>query len=470
MSEVAWRRLHPLSPVVNLLPQMWVVLQQFWPLILVWFIGGAASDRGFTARGAADSSLLVILVGISVLRSWARWWTLRFRVLDGQLELRSGLVNLQTRVLTPQRVQNVELTQSLLQRLFGLAELRVETASDAGAEGNLSALSLAEAQELATWLRSAQKAEATAPTPVAELSTVDLLIYGATSSRSGFAAAAFGTIFEYAASLDPERAARLGLRAGPAGILAAVALALSAGWLFGVAGAALRHGGFRLEDQGGTLVATEGLLSRRRVELPIRRVQRVIVSMPAVRRWLGYATLHIETAVSRRGEGGTQQSTCTIPLVPLDQVDDLAARVLPVRGLLEGPYAPAAVKAQRRALVRGPLQALPFVAIATWLAGWTGLAALALAPLFMLLAWLDLRSQGWCVTPSHVLVRRGWLAREITALDRARIQAVSLQQGPILRRLDLAELVVLGAGARVVLPALDHDVAMQVLGQLGGRR
>ena len=45
-SEPEWHRLHPVSLLVNLIPQAWRLLRGYWPLLLALFIGSEAGIGG----------------------------------------------------------------------------------------------------------------------------------------------------------------------------------------------------------------------------------------------------------------------------------------------------------------------------------------------------------------------------------------------------------------------------------------
>jgi putative membrane protein len=108
-----------------------------------------------------DFGFLLFFLMMSFFRTLTHYMTLRYRVSEGRLELVEGLFFRQHRLIDPARIQNMEVIRNIFHRMAGLAELRIDTAGEGGAEGLLSAISIAEANQLR-----------------AELARMDRLIYG----------------------------------------------------------------------------------------------------------------------------------------------------------------------------------------------------------------------------------------------------------------------------------------------------
>ena len=149
-----WRGLHPLSLVANLAPRTWRTLRGTWPLLAAFAIGGRRDS-------VAILFIAALFFGMAVWSTVLHFLTLRYRVVHGRLEMRSGLLNRQNRALDPSRIQNTELVRNPLHKLLGLVELRVETASGREVEGLLSALS--ERKASGCWACSTPRGQAQAP-------------------------------------------------------------------------------------------------------------------------------------------------------------------------------------------------------------------------------------------------------------------------------------------------------------------
>ena len=118
----------------------------------------------------------------------------------------------------------------------------------------------------------------------------------------------------------------------------------------------------------------------------------------------------------------------------------------------EKPLRPA----HPRALYRAELAAsgrAAFLALVGWLyldtMEW---AVIFIFPIAWASAWLDWKKQGWMVTPSAVVSRRGFFNRRTFILSRDKLQSVHVVQGPFMRLHGLSRIVLRVAGSQISLP------------------
>jgi putative membrane protein len=251
----------------------------------------------------------VLVVALAVL--W--WWRFSYRVTGGRLEVRSGLVNRTTRVVTLDRVRGVELTAPFAHRLLGLVKVEIEAAAGGGqSEISLPAVSREQGEALRERLLGGARAQAEGePSPALYRATPRrLALGGLTSGRYLLApAAVVGVIFNVADNLPGgvmERAAEAVVNRAPTDPLA-VATALVAGvvlvLLLAVSGSLLVDWNFVLRTEGDRLTAERGLLTRRTVSIDRDRIRGLDVRDTPLRRPLGLAAV---TAIAGgvKGAGG----------------------------------------------------------------------------------------------------------------------------------------------------------------------
>jgi putative membrane protein len=467
VSEAAaeWHGLHPASVLVNLVPRTLAFARSAWPLLLALLYGRAEGG------GLFDLVFLGTFLLGSIGTTVTHFLTLRYRMRDGVLEIRSGLLYRQNRVIAPARIQNIELTRNLFHRWSGLSEVRIETASGREVEGLLSALSVEHAEALIRALNEARSlvddaTEEQVRPVLVENSVFDLVKYGVTVNRLGAAAVAAGVAFEALQWSEPERIQELGGLLGFLGTLTLIVAVVTGAWLLGVVMAVVRHFGFRLTHAGRSLAAEEGLFTRRAVELPLAKVQVVSVVEPVLRRIAGFGSVHIETAAARVGAGGTQRSEAMAPLVASGALYDVVSAAIPDLDvtLSNAPLKPPHPRALLRTMIGASVRAaLAAGFLGWWLWPW-GALGVVLVPLGIVLAWLDHRHQGWLVTDAVVVARSGYLTRHTRVVSRNKLQSLEVRQGPFLARYGLGRLVVRVAGDAVALPvlAMDHALALQL--------
>ncbi len=468
--EEPWKQLHPGSVAVNLLPRTWAFLRSAWPLLLLIYVQGG---QGGTFELFFAALFFIQTIGRTIIH----FLTLRYRVNGGRLEIRSGLLNRQVRVIDPIRIQNTELARNVAHRLTGLVEVRIETASGTEVEGLLSALTTDDAEALVHALEEAKERhsprteEVEPAAQVAHNDIWDLVRYGATDTRFGAVVlVVIGLLSDGSTWIAPDQAESISGRLDLlSGTLLVVAI-ITGAWLFGTGNGVVRHWGFTLSRLEDRLTAAEGLLSTRRVELRLHKVQLVLVTQPLIRRLAGFGSVHVETAAAREDAGGVVAAQTTIPVVEAPDLDAVIAAALPEADVAIGdvelrrPHARALYRVIAWAIAR----TVVWAALASFLFGSWGWLVLGLLPMQIFGAWLDFRFQGWLVTPQVVVARRGWWNRRTSIISRAKMQSLERNQGPIQRLLGLAFLRVRVAGNSVVLPEIALHDADDALADLGG--
>jgi putative membrane protein len=432
--------------------------------------------------GRVAGWVLVLLVIPSVLWAVAEYFAYRYGLTGEELVLDYGVLRRDHRVLPLARVQSIDVRQSALQRLFGVAELHVETAGGETTEAVLSVLGIREAEALRTELlsrRTAVEAEPAAgspPTVLARLSTGDLVLAGGTSNEAGIIAAlligAVELIYEFRVPVPlPGVDLRALIFERPVAdvvrttVVLGVAVVLLA-WIFSIAGALLHYRGFTLERTRNELHKRYGALSRRETSIPLERVQAVRIEESLLRRQLGLAALKIETAGAAPGQGAHRGVEAYLPLARTHQVPGLVAAVFEdlAYGSLE--FRPVHPLARLHALVR---YSAPLLALAAGLTvgfGTRWLWLLALGPLVYLAAHAHTRNLGYAAAPGYVALRGGFFTRTTWIVPKRRVQTLHLRETPFQRRHGLATLGVDTAAGEASVMDLRSEEARALIADL----
>ncbi|MDI9238375.1 PH domain-containing protein [Lysobacter sp. LF1] len=449
----AEHRLHPMSWLFVLLQQ----LKQFiLPLIVLLVFG----------RGDRNELWPLIGVGVLVVLSLWQYFTYRYGVAGDHLVIRSGLLERSLRVIPFARIHNVALQQSLLHRVFGVAEVRLESAGGRKPEAEMRVLRLDDALALEALVRrrgavatAAVDAEPAADVLLA-LSPGDVLRVGLVSNRGmivvGAAAAAVSqaspralpnlaeTVGEWMFGYAGEHGFGVGEYAAT-GVALAV-FAVGALRLFSILLAMLQYYGFRLSESGRRLTVERGLLARWRTSASRRRIQAWTLYEGVLHRMLKRRSLDVDTAVA---EDGRQQRALRelAPIATPQACDALIDHLLPraAWSSLEWRELPAS------SWWRLFLPSLPIVLIATvaleWRLGAWGLLALAWLPWSAFKARKHARRMAWCVNDDVLAVREGWWRRSWRFAELDKLQALTLTRSPIDRRCHTATLWLDTAGA-----------------------
>jgi putative membrane protein len=457
------RRLHPLSWLFAALQQ----LRAFaLPLIVLLLTGRGNRYELFGAVGA---------VGIAI-SGLVQYLTYRYRLGPDGIAITSGFFQRTRRDIPYDRIHNVVLHQSVLHRLFGVVELRLESAGGQKAEGHMRVLGLAEAQALEDIIRSrgvgarttaeTATSEAVASATLLRLPNAEVVKLGLISNRGMvLVAAALGTMWQVLPDgSDPDDLARavfglildeaLALPAwatGPAGIATAVVVllvgAVLAVRLLSVVLAVLQFYGFTLFEEGRQLRVERGLLTRVRLSLPRGRIQAWRVSETLLHRWFGRRSLRVDTA-GGVDAGSMRGMRDLVPLATPDVVDGLMVHVLAGAAWPPAEWRPLHARTWRRLIVWPGVIVLSLTALAVWQFGaWGGLVMLAM-PIVWARARLWARHAAYAEVPGGlVAMREGWLSKSWHVAEIAKLQALSLTESPFDRRHGMASLWLDTAGA-----------------------
>src|SRR5688500_3260016 len=150
-------------------------------------------SQGFSLRTVA-LLMLAILVGAALAALWGflSWRATTYTVTGNSFRLKQGVLQKNERTIPLDHVQSVDTVQGIVQRAFGVYEVRIETAGGGASEpdASLSALAREAAQTLRLEIdvsRRERSEDAVGPTVIRLLSKRDLLVAGATSGQIGVA-------------------------------------------------------------------------------------------------------------------------------------------------------------------------------------------------------------------------------------------------------------------------------------------
>ena len=487
-------RLHPAAILVELIR----ALRQFAvPLIVGFFASGGGGWRGV---------FYLVAFGVAVVgagEEFLRWRRFRYEIAGGALRVRSGVLARRERVVPLEHIQAVDFEETLVQRLFGVVGVKVETAAGGSAQSDiqLKALSKADAAALRDRLTAARGMALPADAggaplgtqPVApagaqlirKLAPGELLIAGATSGRIGPAMAILVGALQIADDVLPSQAwRRLNIPTPELtvhGVIIVLAVIGLAAWLLAVGSTVLTFGAFELRRDGDRLLISHGLLDRRRSTIPLARIQAVRVSEGLLRQPFGLGAVRIESA----GYGkDTAESGVLFPLLRMSELASFLDSACPAFAVDPAGASLATLPARARRRYIGELAAwvalltLAVTSVTVWTPRapwWWGLFALVLLAPATLLGLLRYRDAGWALDPAERLILRGrGLGRTTTITVRQRLQQRAVSRSFFQRRARLATFHAAvasgGAGGRAAVKHLDETEAFDLLDRLAPRR
>lgn len=422
------------------------------------------------------SLLIGLLYGLFALPAIVlQYLRFSYRVTPREIIIQSGVLNRKNRSIPIERVQNIQIEQSLIPRITGTAKVKIETAGSSATEGVLEYVSLEEARHLRSLIRSfkAQTEEPAAATDdaPAEADASGTVLFSMSIQRvllSGafrFSLLYIALIFSFIELLNPNPndIARWMSRGELEGLMetaaaspwlvgmATVLVAAFFGWLTGIVVNLNKYYNFRLWHDEDKLRFRRGLLTLSEGTIPLKKVQALILHTNPVMRFFGWYALEVQTVglnVEEQGHRVVVPFARQAEILPLAQ--HIAAFDLPDTFTSVSPLTIRRHTVRYTAVLIG-LAAL-LSALASWLditlitwqdAGW----ALAGVPLIVAYAVLHYRRHGYAVDDSTFYVRRGVFRQYLWIVPVDKYHVFYRTASIFQRRLGLETLFVDTAGA-----------------------
>jgi len=447
------------------------------------------------ARSASGSDgwwWQVIGIGVPVLLGIARYLTTRFRIAEGRVELRRGLLDKHLLSTPLDRVRTVDITASPIHRVLGLTTVRIGTGTASSSDDDTIDLDGVRAQaavalRVALLHTTTRRDSVSGVEPAEDVATIVefepgwLRFAPFTSSGLLIAAAALGVGSQVVEGLglwdhlNLDDAAREVARVSvilvvPLAILALLVVAS----VFSVAGYVVANFGFRLTHarRDGVWHVRRGLLTTRETSMDDERLHGVVLSQPLGIRAAGGARLSaVVTGLAKDDHQGSSSDTL-VPPAPRDLVTRVAGRVLGSDEPMTVAVVAHGAAARRRRYTRAlaiPVLLGVGVTVAVVLDVLDPRFLLVVPVLALIAAFLAedrARALGHALTASHLVSRSGSLLRTRTALETDAIIGWNFSASWFQRRVGLATLVATMAGGPQSVTVLDvpEELAVALAG------
>ncbi|MBJ2329326.1 PH domain-containing protein [Schaalia cardiffensis] len=475
IAEGQWRRLHPLSPLIKAWKGVTILLAIVLFQNTNLFVNSLSSDY---AHSLGTGRIVLIAVGgllglvlILGLISYLSWRVTRFAVTDSGVYYRSGILLRTLKQARLERIQGVDIQHPLLGRVFGLGTIDIEVAGGAGSKVAFGFLKTQELEDLRAEILArasgvfsdATVAQAGSFAPHHSKAGVPVpgtnAGYGEgtplpPAGASSPSATAGMTPRRFAPSA-PERVLYkvpsgrlLGSLILTSGVFVGVLVLLAvlvgvgvlttligAGGLSGVVGLLpilLAMGAIVWKRFAGEFNFTgavspdgirtrSGLLETRSQTIPPNRIHAVRIQRPLLWRWVGWYRVTITQAgFAAQNQEETKKGFSTDLLLPVGtRADAELALWLVVRDL--GVPDPQAFMS---AALDGTGEGVGFIPVST--------RARILDPLVK-------KRRAVALTQTCLVIRDGWLSWDLSVIPVERVQSLKLTQGPLERRLSLAD-------------------------------
>ncbi|WP_203334246.1 PH domain-containing protein [Planococcus beigongshangi] len=493
MSNVRYK-LHPVSAFINFMKSLKELIIPF----LVIFGVNIFREGGISAMfNEGWVGLLPLIIGLAVVLmslviGIVKWKRFVYWFEDGELRIEYGLFVKKKRYIPFERIQSLNYTEGIFHRPFDLVKVKVETAgsSKAGeAEAELTAIKRADADRIETEMEKAkypavpamgpheavtETAEESAAPQKKELKTLyrmsmkELLILATTSGGIGVVISAVGVFLSQFSELIPYEAiyeeVMLFLRFGYLIVALAVFAGLLVAWVISVILTLLANYQFTIQVDDDHIYITRGLLEKKKVSVPFKRIQGIKVSRNPLRELFGYGVVTVESAGGSMGAKDEK-----IRLFPLVKTADM----LPVLRELfpDMEFEPELTKAPKRSVHfyyrLDFIWMLPVIGALGYYFYPYGLLSLLIVPPVIAVGIWQHRTAGYALTGKQLTMEFRGFSKHTFYAWKKRVQAVNVSQTYFQRKRELASIQatiksgMLGYTAR--LTYMEKDDASRIL-------
>ena len=490
------RRQHGIGIVVLIGWQAQMLIRSLWPVLLAAWV-----QQDDEARYLVWAVFAVAL--ISVFGALIHFWRFTFNVKDGKFHVHKGVFVREKINIPLERVQAVHVEQNVIQRVFKVCGLRVDTAGSSGSELRIHALRWEEAHGLRDMLTEESpltneqhgpdpsSSMAHAPSSNHALLTLDfktLLKVGIAQnhlSKIAFVLGGFVTFQGigwrwlqdfWSQALWIWKAILIGL-SPILFLMIPVFIALGA-VAFSMATSVFRHWKLSLWVQGSqaqktmALHLTQGLLKRQSVQIPLHKIQWVMWENTLIRRMFWMDTVQIRQAAAGGGSEAASPSQSdlnsslhmSIPAMNSERTRSLESILFPTwpeQKLIT--LRPARYAFWLRWVKRGMIWS-PLLLLFGWMWGW-GSATILGGILWSWIGWVSwkvYRGQ-WATTDGRYLsAHRGWWFRNRIMIDWNKLQAVQFVQNRIQAKRHVAHVIFHTSSGVIQLDHLPITVAREL--------
>lgn len=470
-------KLHPISAVVNFIKGLKDLI---FPFIIIFVANGFQGDSSGNGHW---TSFIPYIVGFLVLAlilgsGIIKWKRFVYWFEEDELRIEYGLFVKKKRYIPFDRIQSLNYTESILHRPLKLVKVTIETAGSGSAkeaEAELTAITRENAKRIERELAFAKKRKTTilndealfneaqidepeldSTIPIFKMSMKDLIILATTSGGIGVVFSGLAVFMSQFSDLIPyERIYDefvVFLKFGFFIVAISIFVFLLIAWLISVILTTLNYYQFTIVQDDDQIILTRGLLEKKKVSIPIGRVQGIRIVENPLRQLFGYCTVIVESA------GGSledqEKKIRLFPLVKKSEIKQLLNQLF-----TDFDFEPAWTTAPNQAKPfyyrLDFLWMLPVIAAVSYFYYPYGLLSLLLIPVVLLLGLWQHHSAGVGLNRNQLSLRYRGISKYTFFIEKKRMQSLEMTQSHFQRRKSLASIEttiksgLLGATAKV---------------------
>ena len=473
-------KLHPVSAFINFIKGLKELIIPFLVIFGVNIFREGGISGMFTGGWVGMLPLIIggVVLIILLVAGIIKWKRFVYWFEDGELRIEYGLIIKKKRYIPFDRIQSLNYTEGIFHRPLGLVKVKVETAGSGKigeAEAELTAIPRIDADRIEKKMEEAKRGvqpvdeaavengiQEEVPMPkkpirkIYRMNIKELLVLATTSGGIGVVVSAVAVFLSQFAELIPYDAiyeeVMLFLRFGYFIIAFLVFFGLLIAWLISVLLTLIANYQFTIQRDEDHIYISRGLLEKKKVSVPFKRIQGIKITQNPLRELFGYATVTVESAGGSVGD--KEEKIRLFPLAKTKDIVPILEDLFP-----DMDWSPEMVGAPKRSVHfyyrLDLLWMVPVLGAISYLFYPYGLFSLIVIPFIVLIGIWQHRTAGYALGDKQItMVFRG-ISKHTFYMMKKRVQAVEVSQSVFQRRKGIASIQatiksgMLGATARV---------------------
>ena len=480
------KRLHPVTAIINVVKALKDLLI---PIAIILLANGFTinldyKDENFFSE-MVPLFILVVVVFWTMVNGLIKWATFTYWFEQNELRVEYGLFVKKKRYIPFERIQNLNYKEGIFHRIFKLVQVQVETAGDKNGkpEAELTAVTREAADEIELQMKQAKRMQRhekaflevkaiddEPSTIVHKMNIPELILLATTSSGVGVVlAGVFAAISQFAQfipfDLIFDEFEHL-LKYSVVIVAVLIAMAFMLTWLISVGITFLNYYHFTVTKEHDRLIIMRGLIEKKRVTIPLHRVQAIKIVENPLQQLFGLASVAVESA-GGGFSGEVDKKIILFPLIAKKEMLQPLMELFPQYDFTLTPTVRPPQKAKSFFYRIDFLWLVPTIALISYFLFPYGLLSLLLIVLILLWSKWQFHTAGYLLKEQQLTIVSRFISRVTFFAMKNRIQITQGSQTYFQKRKQIgsAKIVVMSGttGASATVPHIELQEVENIL-------
>ena len=417
-------RMHPSIILENIISSIWIIIAAGLYLLFNMFDDIDSKALGELAELATSVPFMGILIGIGVfiilliiftIYFFFRWYNTFVYLNEDSFNIESGRLFKKHTTMHLKDIAAVNIKQNILEKLLNTSNMKIvlNTNDENNFKGKLL-FKTEKAKEIRNQiLKKDQKEETFESLIDFQLADIVKHIFFSTNVLSLMVLLAVYVPIIYMFVIDFNTKNLI------MAIIITVIFVFSIVWAIGKT--FLNYYNFKLNREGDTIKITHGLLTTYKYELPIKKINAVMIKRTLQARIFGYYLVEVVNAGMNENE---QEKTIITLYIKQNKLNFIFNKIIPEYQANLG-----LIKQPKKSLITYSISKIIWVILAIALIPITSYLSLLLIPFLVLIVWYQYKTKKIGINDDFLIFESGFFENSVAIIKLTKIELVSFQKG-----------------------------------------